>query len=165
MPDFQIRPATEKDISLLLYFIKELAAYERLSDKVVATEESLRKHLFGFQPRAEVLLAYWQNEPVGFAIIFHDFSSYLGAPGLYLEDLFIKPGYRGRGFGRMIFAHLAELAMTRECSRFEWSVLDWNEPAIKFYESIGAKALDDWRVYCLTENALTDLAASSRDKN
>lgn len=154
-----IRPARESDTGLILSFIKGLAEYERLSHEVVATEPSLRNSLFGSHPKAEVLIGEWQSEPVAFALFFHNYSTFLGQPGLYLEDLFVLPHMRGRGFGRSMLARLAALAVERECGRLEWSVLDWNEPALKFYRAIGAVPMDEWTVQRLTGSALRALAA------
>ena len=159
MPELEIRAATEGDAPLILSLIKELAEYERLSHEVVATEEALRDSLFGERPVAEVLIGDLGDEAVGFALFFHNFSTFLGKPGIYLEDLYVKPRYRGMGFGRALLVHLARLARERGCGRFEWSVLDWNEPAIGFYKGIGASPVSGWTVYRVTGEALDDLAA------
>ena len=159
MPELEIRAATEGDAPLILSLIKELAEYERLSHEVVATEEALRDSLFGERPVAEVLIGDLGDEAVGFALFFHNFSTFLGKPGIYLEDLYVKPRYRGMGFGRTLLVHLARLARERGCGRFEWSVLDWNEPAIGFYKGIGASPVSGWTVYRVTGEALDDLAA------
>ena len=156
--DFEIRPARQEDVPLILRFIKELAAYERLAHEVVATEDGLRESLFGERPGAEVVIGYCRGEPAGFALFFHNFSTFLGRPGLYLEDLYIKPEFRGRGYGRALLAHLAGLAKRRGCGRLEWWVLDWNEAAIKFYRSLGAVPMDEWTVYRVTGEALDRLA-------
>lgn len=145
---------------LLLSFIKELAEYERLSHEVSATEETLRESLFGDWRGAETLLAYSGGEPAGFALFFHNFSTFLGRSGIYLEDLYVRPEFRGSGIGRTLLVHLARLAEERGCGRLEWSVLDWNEPSIGFYESLGAVAMDDWTVYRLTGDALRELSNS-----
>jgi GNAT superfamily N-acetyltransferase len=155
----EIRAATEEDVPLLLSLIRELAEYERLSHEVVATEETLRDALFGGRQVAETLLAYLGAEPVGFALFFHNFSTFLGRPGIYLEDLYVRPACRGAGVGRALLVHIAGLARDRNCGRLEWSVLDWNEPAIGFYESIGASPVSGWTVYRVTGKALEDLAA------
>jgi GNAT superfamily N-acetyltransferase len=155
----EIRAATEEDVPLLLSLIRELAEYERLSHEVVATEETLRDTLFGGRQVAETLLAYLGAEPVGFALFFHNFSTFLGRPGIYLEDLYVRPACRGAGVGRALLVHIAGLARDRNCGRLEWSVLDWNEPAIGFYESIGASPVSGWTVYRVTGKALEDLAA------
>lgn len=158
MSELEIRPATEEDVPLLLRFIKDLAEYEHLSHEVSATEETLRESLFGGRRVAEALLAYLGNEPAGFALFFHNFSTFLGLPGIYLEDLFVRPEYRGSGAGRELLVRLAKLAKERGCGRLEWSVLDWNEPSIGFYKSVGAVPMDDWTVYRLTGDALEKLS-------
>lgn len=150
--------ATESDCSQILSFIRELAEYERLSHLLTVTEDDLRRALFGERPHAEVILAYDQEIPVGFALFFHNFSTFLGKPGLYLEDLYVKPESRGRGIGRAMLVHLARLAVERSCGRLEWAVLDWNESAINFYRRIGAAPLDDWTTFRLTGGALGQLA-------
>ena len=151
--------ATEEDVPLILKFIKALAEYERLADSVVATEGLLRASLFGDRPYAECVIARWNGEPAGFALFFHNFSTFLGQPGLYLEDLFVNPEFRGKGVGRALLRHLASLAVERRCGRLEWSVLDWNESAIGFYKSIGALPLDDWTIFRLRGEALSRLAS------
>lgn len=156
-----IRPAVEADVPLILRFIRELAEYERLAHEVVATEEGLRGTLFGARPFAEVVIAEEEGEPAGFALFFHNYSTFLGRPGLYLEDLYVRPEMRGAGIGRALLAHLARLAVERGCGRLEWWVLDWNEPAIRFYRSLGAQPMDDWTVFRVTGDALTQLAAES----
>jgi len=153
-----IRPATVADAALVLAFIRDLAEYERLPHEVVATEELLRETLFGPAPGAEVLLAELDGEPAGFALFFHNFSTFLGRRGLYLEDLLVRPAARGRGVGRALLARLAAIARERECGRFEWSVLDWNESAIGFYRALGAVPMEDWTVYRVTGAALDRLA-------
>jgi len=162
-PDVRIEPAREDDVPLILAFIKGLAEYERLAHRVVATEEGLRASLFGAQPAAEVVLAYVGDEPAGFALFFHNYSTFLGRPGLYLEDLFVWPRWRGRGVGRRLLAHLARLALERGCGRMEWSVLDWNEPAIRFYRSVGAVGMDEWTVQRLEGEGLVKMAGEARD--
>jgi GNAT superfamily N-acetyltransferase len=154
----EIRSATEADVPLILSFVRELAEYERLPHEVVATEAGLRETLFGARPYAEVLLAFRYREPLGFALFFHNYSTFLGKPGIYLEDLYVRPGHRGSGVGRALLARLAKLAVERRCGRLEWWVLDWNEPSIGFYKKIGAVAMDDWTVYRLTGEALEELA-------
>src|SRR5213592_3764334 len=136
MSDFRIVKASQEDIPLILAFIRRLAEYERLSSEVVANEEMLRESLFGKRPVAEVILGYYQNKPVGFAVFFQNFSTFRGRPGLYLEDLFVNPEMRGKGFGRAMLVYLAKVARERKCARFEWSVLDWNEPAVGFYRNL-----------------------------
>ena len=154
---FQIRPAKETDVTLILQFIKGLGEYEKLSHEVVATEEKLHKTLFQ-QKMAEVIIGEFNGEPVGFALFFHNYSTFLGQAGIYLEDLFIIPEMRGKGFGKKMLSHLAKLAVERDCGRLEWACLDWNEPSICFYKGLGAKALEDWTVFRLTGNTLLDLA-------
>jgi len=156
----RITPATERDVPLILRLIKDLAEYERMSNEVVATEEGLRATLFGARPAAEVLLGYAGEEPAGFALFFHNFSTFVGKPGLYLEDLFVVPKFRGRGYGKALLVHLAKLAVERDCGRFEWSVLDWNEPAIGFYRKLGAVPMEDWTIFRVSGAALETLAAS-----
>jgi GNAT superfamily N-acetyltransferase len=155
---FRIETATERDVPLILQLIKGLAEYERLADHVTATEEGLRASLFGERPDAEVLIAYDQAKPVGFALFFHNYSTFLGQRGLYLEDLFVLPDWRRRGVGRQLLARLARLAIERRCGRLEWAVLDWNAPAIRFYKALGARPMADWTVFRLTGDALSTLA-------
>ncbi len=159
MNEFAIKKAESKDVPLILSFIKELAEYEKLSHEVVATEAILQETLFGEHPFAEVIIGYWDNKPVSFALYFHNFSTFLGRPGIYLEDLYVKPEARGKGIGHKILAYLAQLAKERKCGRLEWWVLDWNVTAIKFYKSIGAKPMDEWTVFRMTNEALDNLAA------
>ncbi len=156
--DITIRPAAEHEVSLVLAFIRELAEYERLSHQVVATEEGLRRALFGPRPFAEVVFACLDGEPVGFALFFHNFSTFLGQPGIYLEDLYVRPAARGRGVGRRLLEWLARLAVERGCGRLEWAVLNWNEPAIGFYRRLGAAPLEEWQIFRLTGPALERLA-------
>ena len=153
-----IRPAGIADVETVLWFIRQLAIYEKLEHQVVATEEGLRQHLFGDRPMAEVLLADHNGVAVGFALFFPNFSTFLGRPGLYLEDLYVREDYRGRGVGRQLLAGLARIAVTRGWGRMEWAVLDWNETAIGFYRRLGARLLDDWRICRLTGEALDTLA-------
>jgi GNAT superfamily N-acetyltransferase len=153
-----IRAATASDTSILLDLIRGLAEYEHLSHLVNATEAGLRDALFGAHPGAEALLAFDGEEAVGFAVYFHNFSTFLGRRGLWLEDLFVTPARRHQGFGRALFLHVARIAHERGCGRFEWAALDWNEPAIRFYKSMGAVALDDWTTYRVTGDALERLA-------
>ncbi len=159
----EIREATTADVPLVLALIRELADFERLADKVVATEEGLRAALFGPRPHAEVLLASSGGEPVGFALFFSTFSTFVGKPGLYLEDLFVREPARGKGAGRALLSRLAALARERGCGRLEWAVLNWNEPAIGFYERLGARPMDEWTVYRLTGDALASLARPTAD--
>jgi len=157
----RIEPASEADVPLILGFIRELAEYERLLEHVVATEELLREQLFGERPGAEVVIARWRGEPVGFALFFHNFSTFVGRRGLYLEDLYVRQAYRGKGVGRALLAFLARTAVARGCGRLEWWVLDWNEAAIRFYRSLGAQAMSDWTVYRLAGNPLRALAQAA----
>ncbi len=158
IPGFVIRQATEADVPLILEFIRGLAEYERLAHECIADEATLRRTLFGERRVAEVLIGYDNDQPVCFALFFHNFSTFLGRPGIYLEDLFVNPAQRGKGFGKAMLAYLAKLAVERECGRLEWSVLDWNEPAINFYKSLGAKPMDEWTIFRVTGDALTQLA-------
>jgi GNAT superfamily N-acetyltransferase len=160
--NFEIRPAGVEDVPVILGLIRELATYERAPDEVTATEEQLVDVLFGEKPVAEVLLAFEGKSPVGFAVFFHNFSTWLGRPGLYLEDLFVKPEKRGKGYGRALLVDLAKVARERGCGRMEWAVLNWNEPAIKFYRALGAKPLDEWTVYRLTRDGITRLAQAAQ---
>ena len=154
-----IRSATEADIPLVLTFIRGLAEYEHLSHLVTATEETLRDALFGARPGAEVLLAFEAQTPVGFAVFFHNFSTFLGRRGWWLEDIYIDPAFRRKGYGRALLLHVARIAHERGCGRFEWSALDWNTPAIDFYKGLGAVPLDDWTIFRATGAALEKMAA------
>jgi GNAT superfamily N-acetyltransferase len=156
---FRIEPAREQDAPLILRLIKGLADYEKLADEVRATEDGLRASLFGPKPDAEVVIAYADAEPVGFALFFQNYSTFLGRRGLYLEDLFVLPEWRGRGAGRALLTHLARLAVERGCGRLEWAVLDWNEPAIGFYKSLGAQPMHEWTIFRVTGESLRLLAA------
>ena len=149
-----IRPAAPEDTATICRLIRELAEYERLADAVVLDEDRLREHLFGPRPFVESLLAEEAGETVGFALFFYNYSTFLGRPGLYLEDLFVRPEHRGKGYGKALFSAVARLAVERGCGRMEWSVLDWNEPSIAFYRSFGAIAMDEWTVFRLTGEAL-----------
>jgi len=153
----EISEATERDVAVILDLIRQLAEYERLADRVTATEDQLRRTLFSARPAAEVLLAAVDGETVGFAVFFSTYSTFLAKPGLYLEDLFVKPHVRGQGIGTALLARLAQLAVERDCGRVEWTVLNWNEPSIRFYESLGAVPLNDWTAFRLTGDALTKL--------
>jgi GNAT superfamily N-acetyltransferase len=155
---FEIRSATQSDVPIILSFIKKLADYERLSHEVIATEESLRQTLFGPQPIAEVAIGYCKEEPVGFVLFFHNYSTFLGRAGIYIEDLFVDEAYRKRGFGRALLLHVARLAKERGCGRVEWSVLDWNEPAINFYKNLGAVPMSEWTIFRVTGESLERLA-------
>ena len=157
--DITIRAATERDVPLVLHLIRGLAEYERMADQVTATEAGLRESLFGPSPSAEVVIADALSEPVGFALFFHNYSTFVGKRGLYLEDLFVKPEWRGRGVGRQLLVHLAGLAVARNCGRLEWAVLDWNEPAIRFYRGLGARPMHDWTVFRVDGDELQQLAA------
>lgn len=157
-PRFEIRAATETDIPVILQLIRDLATYERAPKDVTATEERLRSVLFGEKPSAEVRLAFEEKAPVGFAVFFHNFSTWLGKPGLYLEDLFVKPEHRGKGYGRALLVDLANIARDRGCGRMEWAVLDWNDPAIQFYRKLGAQPMDEWTVFRLTDEGIANLA-------
>ena len=158
LPGFQIKLAEPDDTSLILSFIKELAVYENLSHEVVADEVTLRQSLFGERRVAEVIIGLFEDKPVGFALYFHNFSTFLGKPGIYIEDIYIKPEMRGRGIGSIMFSYLAKLARERNCGRLEWWVLDWNQPAIDFYKKLGAVSMDEWTVNRLTGEALERLA-------
>jgi len=159
MPELRIAAATEADIPLILDLIRGLADYEKLSHAVTATEERLRETLFGVKPAAEVLLAHWKQECAGFAVFFPTYSTFLAQPGIYLEDLYVKPHLRGHGIGLALLRRLAAIAMERRCGRLEWAVLDWNEPAIGFYRKLQAAPLEEWTTYRLTGDALARLAA------
>jgi GNAT superfamily N-acetyltransferase len=154
----RIRPAAEADLALILEFIRGLAEYERLAHVCVATESQLRETLFGSQRYAEVLIAELDGTPAGFALFFHNYSTFLAQPGIYLEDLFVNIEHRGRGLGKALLVELARIALERKCGRLEWAVLDWNEPAIQFYKSLGAKPMDEWTVYRVSGDALAQLA-------
>ena len=158
---FRIEPARERDVPLILRLIKGLAEYEKLAHEVVATEERLRQSLFGPHPSAEVVIAYVDDEAVGFALFFHTYSTFLGQRGLYLEDLFVLPEWRGRGAGRALLTHLARIAAERGCGRFEWAVLDWNEPAINFYKNLGAKPMHEWTIFRVAGDSLAALGQKS----
>ena len=158
IPGFTIKPATKNDVPVILSFISKLADYERLSHEVVATEELLRRTLFGQRRTAEVAIGYLKDEPVGFVLFFHNFSTFLGRPGIYIEDLFVDETYRRRGFGSALLAYVAKQAVARDCGRLEWSVLDWNEPAINFYRKLGAVPMQEWTVFRVTNESLKRLA-------
>jgi GNAT superfamily N-acetyltransferase len=155
-----IRPATVADVPLILSLIRELAVYEKLEQVVAATEEDIQTALFGDHAGVEAIIALVDDEPVGFALFFPNFSTFLGKPGLYLEDLFVRPAARGSGLGRMMLEYLARLAVARGWGRMEWAVLDWNEPAIGFYKKMGATPLDDWTTFRVTGDALERLAGN-----
>ncbi|NCC56272.1 MAG: GNAT family N-acetyltransferase [Synergistales bacterium] len=155
---FTLREAAAEDVPVLLSLIRELAVYEKLTDQVTATEESMKLSLFGIRPGAEALLGELDGEPVAYAVYFHNYSTFAGRLGLYLEDVYVKPELRGKGMGKVILSYLARLAKERGCARFEWSVLDWNEPSIRFYRSLGAVPLDGWTIFRMTGEALDRLA-------
>ena len=161
-PDFQIRAATKNDSPVILALIKELAEYEKLSHEVEATEADIRQSLFGDRPVAEALIGELDGVPISFALFFYNFSTFLGKAGIYLEDLYVKPDYRSNGFGRKMLAHIARLAKERNCGRFEWSVLDWNEPAIRTYDRLNARPMKEWILYRLTGDALEKLAQEGK---
>lgn len=160
IPSFQIRPATKADVPVILSFIKKLADYERLSHEVTATEKTLRETLFGHRHTAEVAIGYFKREPVCFVIFFHNYSTFLGQPGIYIEDLFVDEAFRRRGFGNALLRYVAGVARERQCGRLEWSVLDWNDPAVQFYKKLGAIPMNEWTVFRLTGENLTKLATS-----
>src|SRR5262245_24540570 len=157
--EFRLQPATEQDVPVILSLIKALAEYEQLADQVESTAADLRTALFGPRPAAEVLMAYAGDEPAGFALYFQTFSTFAGRPGLYLEDIFVKPEWRRKGLGRQLLARLARITVERGYGRMEWSVLNWNETALRVYRAVGARPLNDWTVYRLNGAALRDLAA------
>ena len=156
---FTLRFAEEKDCSLILEFIKDLAEYEKMSHMVVATAEDLKESLFE-RKIAQVIIGEYDKAPVAFALFFHNFSTFLGKPGLYLEDLYVKPNMRGKGIGKIMLSFLAKLALQRDCGRMEWSCLKWNEPSVQFYENLGAVPLDEWTVYRLQNETLEQIAGS-----
>ena len=160
-PDFQIRFAERGDVPTILALIRELAEYERAPNDVVATEDQLGSVLFGTHPAAEVLLGEENGVPVCFALFFHNFSTWMGRRGLYLEDLFVRPELRGKGYGRALLVRLAQIARERDCGRMEWAVLDWNEPAIQFYRKLGARPNDEWTIFRLTRDGIAQLATGA----
>jgi GNAT superfamily N-acetyltransferase len=157
-PKTVLRFATADDVGLIIDFIRQLADYEKMVDEVVTDEDQLRQSLFGGRRVAEVVIASYDGEPAGFALFFHNFSTFLGRPGIYVEDLFVIPALRGHGIGKSLLSYLARLAVERGCGRLEWWVLDWNEPAIRFYERLGAKPMDEWTVFRVTGETLEELA-------
>jgi GNAT superfamily N-acetyltransferase len=161
MPEIQIRPAAPQDVPLILTFIHELATYEKLAHEVVATEADMHAALFGERPVIEAMIASLDGQPVGYALFFPTFSTFLGKPGLYLEDLYVRPAARGFGVGRKLLEHLARVTIERGWGRLEWSVLDWNEPSIAFYKKMGAKPMDEWTIFRLTGDSLHRLARNS----
>ena len=160
MNSFEIRTTTADDVPTILALIRELAEYERAPNDVVATEAGLRDVLFGSKPAAEVLLALESGKPVGFAVYFYNFSTWLGRAGIYLEDLFVRPEKQGLGYGRALLVRLAQIARERGCGRMEWAVLDWNDPAIQFYRKLGAEPMSEWTVFRLTSAKIAELAES-----
>lgn len=163
IPGFHIEAATKADVPVILSFIAKLADYEHLSHEVVANEEILRATLFGRRRTAEVAIGYFEERPIGFVLFFHNYSTFLGQPGIYIEDLFVDEAFRRRGFGAALLRYVARLANQRKCGRLEWSVLDWNEPAIEFYKKLGAMPLSEWTVFRVTGGALTKLASVAED--
>ena len=157
-PNFRIKAAREEDVPAILSLIKDLAEYEKLSHEVTATEDDIRQSLFGERPVAEALIGELDGKPISFALFFYNFSTFLGKPGIYLEDLYVKPDYRSNGLGRKMLAHIARLATERDCGRFEWSVLDWNQSAIRTYDRLNARPMKEWILYRLTGDALNKLA-------
>jgi GNAT superfamily N-acetyltransferase len=162
MKPLRIRPATAQDVPSILSFIRDLAEFEKLAHEVVATEEKLKNTLFGERPVAEVLIAEWEGKPAGFALFFHSYSTFLAKPGIYLEDLFVRTEFRSKGIGEALLRRLAALAKERDCGRLEWSVLDWNERALKFYRSLGAAPMSEWTVQRMTESVFGKLAEADR---
>ena len=162
---FEIQPATAADVPVILQLIRELAEYERAPKDVVATAEGLREVLFGNEPAAHVLIGREDSEPVAFAVYFFNFSTWLGRAGLYLEDLFVRPELRGKGYGRALLVRLAQIAAERGCGRMEWAVLDWNDPAIQFYKKLGAKPMEEWTVFRLTGEGIAQLAGVGTSKD
>ncbi len=159
-----IRSAQAKDISTILKLIKDLSIYEKLSHQFVNDEELMKKYLFGDKRFAEVLIAEYEHQPVGFALFFHNYSTFVGKPGIYLEDLFVQPEMRGKGIGKKLFLEIVKIARERNCGRVEWSVLNWNTPAIDFYKSMGAVPMGEWTVYRLTEDKIDELAGTNTDQ-
>ena len=158
---FRIEPAAPGDAALIVALVRELAAYERLLDEVQVTQDDVHRDLFGPRPYAEAVIARFGEEPVGFALWFHNYSTFAGRPGLYLEDLFVRPAFRGCGYGEALLRHLARVALERGCARFEWSVLDWNEPALAFYRKLGAVPMHEWTVQRVSGDALRALATDN----
>jgi GNAT superfamily N-acetyltransferase len=159
IPSFQIQQATKADVPVILSFIKKLADYERLSHEVTATEKSLAETLFGRRRTAEVIIGYFKKQPVCFALFFHNYSTFVGRPGMYIEDLYVDEPFRRRGFGSALLRHIAGLAAERQCGRLEWSVLDWNEPAIHFYQKLGAVSMSEWTVFRMSGEKIAKLSA------
>jgi GNAT superfamily N-acetyltransferase len=160
-----IRAAISSDVSQVLEFIRELAEYEKLIHEVTVTQEALGLSLFGKKPYAEVLLAFVGEKPAGFCLFFHNYSTFVGKPGIYIEDIFVRPEFRGIGIGKRFFEELGRLAIARDCGRIEWWVLDWNQPAIDFYTSLGAKPMDEWTVYRITQDKFAALYEKSKKES
>ena len=160
----RIRPATKADIPLILSFIRGLAEYERAPEQVVATPELIERFGFGPNPKFRVVIAEWDGAPAGFALFFYNYSTWRGTPGIFLEDLFVKPEFRGKGIGKALLAHLAKIAVDEGCERYNWNVLDWNTPAIEFYESLGAKVLKEWLIMRVDGEELKKLASLTADE-
>jgi len=160
--NFYIRLATSDDVPSILAFIKGLAEFEYLSNEVTVTEIDLRKSLFGPNPAAEVVIGFAEGEPAGFAVFFHNYSTFLGQRGMYLEDIFVNPEFRRKGLGKMLLVHVANIAVERDCGRFEWSVLDWNYDAARFYKELGAEVMSDWRIFRMQGDALRRLGDSAQ---
>jgi GNAT superfamily N-acetyltransferase len=152
--NLKIKKAKLKDVPLILSLIKELAKYEKLTHEVIASEKDLSRNLFGPKKFAEVLLGYYNNEPTGMALFFHNYSTFEGKPGIYLEDLYVKPEFRGKGIGKALLLKLIRIAGKRKCGRVEWAVLDWNQPAIDFYKKLGAEPMDSWKIFRLTKDKI-----------
>jgi GNAT superfamily N-acetyltransferase len=161
--NFQIRLATSDDVPSILAFIKGLAEFEYLTNEVTVTEADLQKSLFGQNPAAEVVMGFEGDEPAGFAVFFHNYSTFLGQRGMYLEDIFVTPEHRRKGLGKMLLVHVANIAVERGCGRLEWSVLDWNEDAARFYKELGAEVMSDWRTFRMQEDALRRLSKAAHD--
>lgn len=164
MEHFIIRAVAPSETTIVYRFIRELAEYEKLEHTITATEEDIHEALFGARPSAEAVLAFWDGTPVGFALYFTSFSTFVGRPGIYLEDIYVQPDYRGKGIGKAVLAYLAQLAKQRRYGRIEWSVLDWNEPAIQFYMNLGAVPMDEWTVFRLTGDSLERLGTTNQNE-
>ncbi|NEP78563.1 MAG: GNAT family N-acetyltransferase [Okeania sp. SIO3C4] len=162
LDELKLRSATPADVPIIFELIKALAEYEKLSHAVTGSVASLKADLFGDRPYAEAIIAEFAGQPVGFSLFFHNYSTFLTQPGIYIEDLFVLPEYRGRGIGKQLVSYVAQLAVSRNCGRLEWSVLDWNKPAIGFYQRIGASILDEWRICRVTGNSLNSLASGQQ---
>jgi len=161
--DFEIREGKIEDVNIIYDFIYQLAEYEKLTDEVTTTPEELAKTIFATNPHVHTIIAFYKNKPVGFALYFFNYSTFKGKPGLYLEDLFVIPQMRGKGFGKQLLIELGKIAKRKNCARFEWSVLDWNKPAIDFYKSIGATPMDEWTLFRLTEDGISNLIKESKE--